>query len=181
MSKYISLLLLLVISFSSCKRKQEDILADTKKTVEEINKGLQKLTKKQVDDITSATGGTITGYYRDEEVRKIYAEHFGDKSRVFTEYYFDEGMLIYVVKQEFIYNKPQSYTEEAARSFNDTVWYDDKKTKLEISRFYFNNNKLIKWINGDNIDVPVNNPDFTDKESAIWAEAVTLIKELKEE
>ena len=181
MSKYISLLLLLAISFFSCKRKQEDILANTKKTVEEINSNLQKLTKKQAEDITSVTGGSITGYYRDDEIRKIYYEHFGEKSRVFTEYYFDDGMLIYVLKQEYIYNRPQSYTEELAKSNNDTNWYDDKKTKLEISRFYFDKNTMIKWIDGDNIDVPVNKPDFINKQSAIWAETVILIKQLKEE
>jgi len=181
MSKYISLLLLLVIGFSSCKRKQEDILTSTKKTVEEINKGLQKLTKKQTDDITSVTGGSITGYFRDDEIRKIYYEHFGEKSRVFSEYYFDDGMLIYILKQEYIYNRPQSYTEELARSNNDTNWYDDKKTRLEISRFYFDKNKMIKWIDGDNIDVPVNKPDFINKQSSLWAETVILIKQLKEE
>ena len=40
---------------------------------------------------------------------------------------------------------------------------------------------MIKWIDGDNIDVPVNKPDFINKQSAIWAETVILIKQLKEE
>ena len=181
MKRFLTLVLLLLICFSSCKEKQEDVLADIKKKKEEINSDLKKLTIKQVDDLTSPTGGSISGWYRDEELRKIYAEHFGDKSRTFSEYYFDEGMLIYVMKQEYIYNKPQSYTEEAAKSFNDTVWYDDKKTRLEVSRFYFNKNKLIKWINGNNEDVPVNKPEFIDKESALWAETIILMKQLKEQ
>ncbi len=134
---------------------------------------------------TSVTGDTITGYYRrDEEIRKIYYQNtFGEKSRIFSEYYFDDGMLIYLVKQEYIYNRPQSYTEELARSNNDSNWYDDKKTKLQVSKFYFDKNKLIKWIDGsnNNTDVPVNKPDFINKQSSVWAETVILIKQLKED
>ena len=181
MKRFLTLLLLSIICFSSCKEKQEDILADIKKKKEEINGGLKKLTLKQVEDITSASGGSISGWYRDEEIRKIYAEYFGDKKRTFSEYYFDDGMLIYVMKQEYIYNKPQSYTEDAAKSFNDTEWYDDKKTKLEVSSFYFNKNKLIKWTDDDNIDVSINSPEFINKESALWAETVILMKQLKEQ
>jgi hypothetical protein len=171
----------LSIAFSSCKKKPEDVLADIKKKKEEINSNLKKLKTKHVDDITSITGGSITGYYKDDEIKKIYAEHFGDKSRVFTEYYFDDGLLIFVMKQEFIYNRPQSYTEELARSNNDTNWYDDKKTRLEMDRFYFNKNKLVKWIDGNNADIPVNKPEFINKESSLWAETVILMKQLKEE
>ena len=181
MRKLFVLALLLFISISSCKRKQEDILTDIKKKKEEINNGLNKLTKRQVDDLTSLTGGAITGYYRDEEIRKIYYEHFGEKSRVFSEYYFDDGMLIFIMKQEFNYNRPQSYTEELSKINNDSEWYDDKKTKLQINRFYFDKNKLIKWIDGDNVDMPVNKPEFINKESALWTETIILMKQLKQD
>jgi hypothetical protein len=92
-------------------------------------------------------------------------------------------MLIFVTRQEYIYNKPQYYTEEKAIENNDTVWYDDKKTVLQMSRFYFNKNKLIKWIDGANNgeDVAVNKPEFTNKESSLWAETVILLKQLKED
>ena len=167
--------------FSSCKKKQEDILADIKKKKEEINSGLKKLTIKRVDDITSVTGGSISGYYRDDELRKIYFEHFGDKSMVFTEYYFDDGMLIFILKQEYVYNRPISYTQELALSNNDSNWYDDRKTKLEVSSFYFNKNKLIKWIDGNKTDIPADKPDIVTKEGSLLAETIILVKQLKEE
>ena len=181
MQRFLTLLLFCVICFSSCHRKKEDILADTKKKKEEINNSLKKLTMRQVDDLTSVAGGSITGYFRDDELRKIYYEHFGEKSRVFSEYYFDDGMLIFIMKQEYVYNKPQSYTEELATANHDSEWYDDKKTKLQISQYYFDKNKLIKWINSDNEDMPVNKPEFKNRESSLWAETVILIKQLKEE
>ena len=175
------LVLLFVIGFVSCKKKQEDVLAGVKKHTTEINNKLKDYTLKQVDDITSPGGGHISGYYRDEEIKKIIAQRFSDSNRVFTEYYFDDGMLIFVLKQDFIYNRHATYTEEVAKAAGDSTWYDDKKTRMEVSRFYLNENKLIKWLNQDNSDVAVNSLAFINKQSELWAETVVLIKELKEQ
>jgi len=180
MNKFLAASLALIICFSSCKKKEADVIVDIQKTTADINKKLGKYTKKTVDDITNVASGTITGYYRDDEVKKIYAEHFAETGRTFSEYYFDDGLLIQIVDQEFIYNKPQSYTEEKARKDNDTAWYDDKKTKLEIYHYYFSKNKLIKWTGDDNKAISVSTANFTDKESELWAKTLVLLKELKE-
>jgi hypothetical protein len=165
----------------SCKKKQSEALSDIKKNYGKINKNLKDYTKKVVDDITSREHGTITGYFRDEEAKKIYVEHFGEDSRTFTEYYFDDGNLIYMLKQEFVYNKPAAYTEEKAKAANDSIWYDDKKTRLEISAFYFYDNKLIKWVRPGGQDVAVNTAEFTEKEPILLAEALIALKQVKSE
>ncbi len=181
MSKYLSLFILLVIAFSSCKKKPEDVVASVTKNVASIDNKLNEYKAKSVDDITSKAKGTLTGYYRENEVKKIYSEHFTDTSRIFAEYYFDDGMLIYIREQNFRYNCADTITEEKAKAKNDTVWYDDKKTKLEISRFYFNKNKLVKWIVPGNKEITPATAEFIDKESILWGETVILIKELKEQ
>jgi hypothetical protein len=181
MRKFITLFCLLAVCFSSCKKKQEDILADIRKKYGEINNKLKDYTRKQVDDITTVGAGTITGYYRDDEIKKLVAERFTDTCRTFTEDYFDDGMLIFMVEQNFVYNKPNTYTEEKARALGDSVWYDDKKTTMETNRFYFHKNKLIKWIDADNSDMPVNTSEFSDRQSLIWAKTAVLIKQLKEQ
>jgi len=176
----LSVFLLFIIFFSSCKKKEGDVIADIQKTSAEINKKLKKYTVKHTDDLTTRDGGSITGYYRDDEAKKIYTEHFADNGRTFSEYYFDDGLMIQIVKQEFTYNRPRSYTEEKARKDNDSEWYDDKKTKMEIYHYYFSKNKLIKWTGNDNNVITVSSANFTDKESELWAETVILLKELKE-
>jgi len=181
MSKLLAFSLLLIIGISSCKKKEGDVIADIQKKTAEINKKLDKYKMRSVDDITNSAAGNITGYYRDDEVKKVYAEHFAETGRTFSEYYFDDGLLIQIIKQEFIYNRPRSYTEEKAKQDNDTVWYDDKKTKLEIYRYYFSDNKLIKWTGSDNKAITVSTANFTDKESELWAETLILLKQLKEE
>jgi len=156
-------------------------MADIKKNYTKINGKLKDYTRKQVDDITSPGGGGITGYYQDDEIKKVIAQRFTDTNRVFTEYYYDDGMLIFVTEQNFVYNKPNTYTEEKALANNDSVWYDDKKTVMQISRFYFHKNKLIKWLDQDNSDVAVNSAKFIDKQPELWANAVVLLKQLKEQ
>jgi hypothetical protein len=180
MKQFLSILFITVVCFSACKRKQEDVLASVRKHYAEINAKLKDYTPKHVDDISTPGGGAINGYYRDDEIKKIAAEHYADSCRTFSEYYFDDGMLIFVVKQNFIYNKPISYTEEKAKALGDSVWYDDKKTRLEVSRYYFRENKMVKWIQGES-DMPVNTSEFIDKQSQILVEAVLYIKELKEQ
>jgi hypothetical protein len=181
MNRILIYILLLVVGFTACKKKHENSIKDIKEKVNKINSKLADYTKRQVDDLTSREGGNITGFYRDEEVKKIYAQHFGTTSRSFTEYYFDDGMLIYVLKQDYIYNRPNNYTEDVAKAKGDSVWYDDRKTRLAISRFFFNDNIMIKWVNSDKVDVPVNSPEFLEKQSSLWAETIILIKQLKEQ
>lgn len=181
MNKIFTVLVLVVLAFASCKKKQEDILAKIGKNTELINSKLKEYTLKQADDIVSEEHGVVMGYFRDEEAKKVTTQHFGTNSRRFTDYYFDDGMLIYVRSEEYVYNKPNTYTEEVAKAANDSVWYDDKLTKLEINRYYFNDNKLIKWTGPSSNDVPVNIADFTQKEPTILAQALIALKQLNAE
>jgi hypothetical protein len=179
----IVVLLALLVTFSACKKKQEDIIADTKEKKEKIEQKLNDYTSKRVDDLTykNKGAGTINGYFRDKEVKKIHAEHFTQNGRAFTDYYFDDGMLIYVLKQDYLYNRPNTYSEEVAKERGDSVWYDDKKTQLTINSYYFHKNKLIKWEGVDGNSQPVNTSDFAERESAIWAEAIILLKQVNDE
>jgi hypothetical protein len=181
MNKYLFSCLLFISLFFSCKQSPDDAVTNAKKKSNTINEKLKDYREKRVDDIVSKAAGTITGYYRDEEIKKIYAEHFSDTNRVFTEYYFDDGMLIYIMQQNFVYNRPVTYTEEKAKAHDDTAWYDDRKTRLEITRYYFHKNNLVRWIAPGNIEEAAGTTAFVDKQSLLWAETAILIKELKEQ
>lgn len=151
-----------------------------KNTREKINTKLKDYSMRKVDDLVVEGTGVVTGYFRDEEVKKVLTERYGTESRMFTEYYFDDGELIYVLQQEYVYNKPNTYTEEVAKFQGDSVWYDDTKTKLEINKYYLSDNKLIKWTGPSDNDVPVNIADFTRKEPLVLAEALMALKKLKD-
>ena len=181
MNKYAALLCFSLLCFAACKQKPDDVIASANKKVAAINKKLPDYKQKVVDDITSPTKGNITGYYRDDEVKKVYAEHFSDTDRIFASYYFDDGMLIYAEEQDYKYNCSNKITPEIAAANHDSVYYDDKKTRLLVSRYYFDKNKLIKWeppvVNGK----PAPTGDLIAKESLLWAQTLVLLKQLKDE
>jgi len=179
MSRFFAIIFLAIIGISSCKKKQGDVMADIKKKVSQIDQGLKDLSHKQVEDLSTRGGGTIIGYYDGEEVKKIRAEQFTDTCRTFSELYFDDGMLIFVLEHYYIYNKPMTYTEDVARANNDTVWYDDKKTIAQTNLYYLKSNKLFKWMR-DNSDVTVNSSEFINREPQLWTKALIFMKELKE-
>jgi len=181
MKKMFSLLLMFGLSISACKKKQEDILASIKASKEKINTKLKDYSVRKVDDIVLKGNGVVTGWYNDDEVKKVITEQYEDDHRSFTEYYFADGELIYVVSQDYVYNKPMSYTEEVANFQGDSVWYDDTKTKLEVNKYYLNDNKLMKWTGPSDDDVPVNIADFTQKEPLLLAHALMALKKLKNE
>ncbi len=178
MNKLFTVLVLVFFAITSCKKKQADILSKIAKNTQQINSKLKEYTLKQADDIVSEDHGVVMGYFRDEEAKKVSTQHFGTKSRSFTDYYFDNGMLIYVYSEEYVYNKPNTYTEEVARAANDSDWYDDKKTIMEINKYYFDDNKLIKWTGPSSSDVPVNIAEFTQREPTILAQALIALKQL---
>ena len=180
MIRHFYIMILVTTGFASCKEKPEDAVANAIKRYETINSKLGDYRSKTVDDIISPAPGTITGYYREEELKKVHAEHFTDTNRVFADYYFDDGMLVFIQQQDFVYNMPDTLTEEKAKAKGDSVWYDDRKTRLEVSRFYFYKNKLEKWVMPGGKTVDDKSADFIDKESVLWGETVILIKELKE-
>jgi len=181
MKRLLLLLFIAITSFTACKKKQENILASIAQKRDKINSKLKDYTLRKADDIVTNGQGVITGYFRDEEAKKITTEIYAPERRTYTDYYFDDGMLIYVICQDFIYNKPNTYTEQLAKWHNDTEWYDDTKTRLEINKYYFNDNKLIKWTGPSSTDIPVNIADFTRKEPILMAQALVALKQLKEE
>ncbi len=181
MRRFAVLLFVMLISVCACKKKQEDIIAGIKKKYTEINEKIKDYTPRRVDDITNPGGGTITGYYKGDEVKKVIAAHFSDSTRTFIEFYFDDGFLIMIWEQNYVYNRPMQYTEEVARAKGDSVWYDDKKTLRQTSLFYFHKNKLVKWLNRDGEEVAPATADFVDMESILWGQTAILLKQLKQE
>jgi hypothetical protein len=179
MKRILLLAFIAIVSFGACKKKQEDVLASIKKKKEKIETKLKDYSFRKVDDLISDGNGVVSGYFKDAEAKKVSTQHFGKEKRSFTDFYFDDGMLIYAVSQDFVYNKPNYYTEELAKEAHDTEWYDDSKTKLEINKYYFSDNKLIKWTGPQATDVPVNIADFTKQEPVILAHALIALKQLK--
>jgi len=78
----------------------------------------------------SAEGGVLTAYFEGANVAKMLATYYGEMGRTNEEFYYRDGKLIFVLRTELNYNRPLT----------------GKVVSRKVSRFYFHDDKLIRWI-----------------------------------
>lgn len=91
----------------------------------------------------SAEGGEATFYYTDKGLQKVIAKHYGEIGQKLTEYYLLNGQLSFVFEKEYKYNRPLFYDAKAMKENNDTEAFDLKKSKIIMTRNYFENGNII--------------------------------------
>lgn len=96
-----------------------------------INKGLAryKVVKKELAGF-STEGGELTAYFDGAKIMKMAATYMGETNSSFEEFYYSNDKLIFVLRKQEIYDEPMS----------------GKVVKTKVNRFYFNDGKLIKWV-----------------------------------
>ncbi|WP_157098076.1 hypothetical protein [Niabella ginsenosidivorans] len=97
-------------------------------------------------------GGSLTGYFKNDTLKKII-EWVGLSNKVIqNEYYLDKGKLIFV------------YSTESRYKYNDgTQSFDYSKLNIVFKgRYYFNNDKLIDTILSDKQHIDTKQEDATD-------------------
>ncbi len=137
---------------SSIDKESEEIVS-IKKWFSEINSSISNYKKKENKDIDIYKDSNpekysyeseriyrlamvdLERYYESNELRKAIVRFYGYQEDLISEYYFWNDSLFFVFKTEINYLKSKS-----ADDFTES----DKK-KME-SRFYFQNGKLIRWL-----------------------------------
>lgn len=160
-------------------RKQADVIAAAKIARTTINKNLKNYSYREAQDMITKETGSVVGYFDDDQPAKISSQTFSETKRVFRDYYFNDGMLALISEQIYTYNKPNIYTEAVAKAAGDSVWYDDAKTVCTTNTYFFNDNKLIKWIGPEGNDIATNSVDFTKTEPELLSQAIYALRQLK--
>lgn len=114
-----------------------------------INKGLAKYkkVKKKLSGF-SVEGGELVAYLDGPAVVKIVANHYGEGGKATEEYYYSKGKLIFVYRKDYHYDKPLS----------------GKVVRTEENRFYFENDRLIRWINESGKQVAPGTAEYRQKQ-----------------
>ena len=180
MKKIIVAFLLATLCFSSCS---EDDISGTIKMCSEINGHLSDYKKKSID-LTGITagGGSVSGYFKGKHLVMATVSTFAEYNRNVTEYYFDDDKLACVLKQDYTYNQPTYYTDEMAREDGDTAahgGYDDTKTKLKVTRYYFYDGRMVKWFDDNNKLISDNDRHYEFQTAMLLSDAEKLQKMLK--
>ncbi len=112
----------------------------------------------------STDGADISKYYDGKECVKIRMEYYGETGKLFREYYVKDDKLLFVFDQEYRYNMPYYMDSVRASQSGFNQWFDPEKTKLSESRYYFENSKLIRWIDPTGQHVSDDTDDWNEKE-----------------
>ncbi len=98
----------------------------------------------------SLEGGQLIAYFDRGAIVKIVSRHFGEGGNTTEEYYYANGQLIFVFERISYYDRPMS----------------GKVIRTIENRYYFQDNKLIRWIdeNGNSVSP---NEDYRLKETEL--------------
>jgi hypothetical protein len=149
----VSLVALFLSSVLSNVAAGRNAVADPVQTIRQqyaaINKGLTKYkkVKKKLSGF-SLEGGDLVAYLDGPAVVKIVANHYGEGGKATEEYYYWKGKLIFVYRKDYHYDKPMS----------------GKVVRTEENRFYFDNGRLIRWINESGKPVASDTTEYQQKQ-----------------
>ena len=146
-------------------KTEEEIISDIREKFGAINYNInsyKKVTKDLMDESTE--GGVLEGYFKNGELKKIVVSYYGEMGKLIEEYYFWDNDLFFVFTQEYSYNMPINMD-------------GSKVDKIYENRYYFHNDKLIRWLDPDKEKVA--NSKFNQKETGILQGAKKLKEKLK--
>jgi hypothetical protein len=133
--KHILILVFLALAIPAAFAKPgvqaTDPIAPIRQHYAQINSNvrLYRRVKKELSGF-SAEGGELVAYFHGPSIMKMVATYFGEGGKATEEYYYWDGKLIFVLRTDYRYNRPLT----------------GKVVKTDVSRFYFNADKLIRWI-----------------------------------
>lgn len=140
---------------------QKDEIEIIRQHYADINKSvpLYRRVKKNLSGF-SAEGGELAAYFHGPSVMKMVATFFGETGKSIEEYYFWNGQLIFVFRAENNYDKPLS----------------GKVVRKTESRFYFKDEKLIRWLGEDGKVVSSDSNEYAGKQSDYLKTAKQLME-----
>jgi hypothetical protein len=112
------------------------------------NQAKYKQVKKELSGF-SAEGGELVAYFDGRSIMKIVATYYGETGKTREEYYYWDGQLLFVFRKEFTYDKPLS----------------GKVVRTRDNRFYFNNDKLVRWIDENGQAVAPDKTEYVEEQN----------------
>ena len=96
----------------------------------------------------SAEGGELVAYFDGPKIMKIVATHYGEGGKALEEYYYWNDKLIFIFRKDSNYDKPGS----------------GKVVSTAENRFYFSDDRLVRWIDESAKQIAPGNSEYLEKE-----------------
>jgi len=102
----------------------------------------------------STEGGQAKAYFIEDKIGKTSVEYFGETGKLYTEFYYSENQLIFCFVKKTNYDLPISVE-------------GSKEIESIEDRFYFSDNKMIRWLKNDKSKANLSTQESKDKELEI--------------
>jgi hypothetical protein len=157
-----------IILNASAQKSESEKIKDIRTRYYEIMKNLDNYDKQMIEDNDqSAEGGIIYYYLKDQKVKLIKAEYYGESGNLKLSYYFNEDKLFFMFSERMSYDVP--------------IYVDDSgKGTLEENRYYFRDDIMIRWLDNEKKQVDKKVESYALKEAEIIKDAYNYLKMNKE-
>ncbi|HEX8636361.1 MAG TPA: hypothetical protein VF703_19725 [Pyrinomonadaceae bacterium] len=127
-----------------------------------INRSLGKYrrVKKELSGF-STEGGELAAYFDGKVVMKIATINQGETGRSFEDFYYWDEKLIFVFRKEDTYTEP----------------FSGKVARTTENRFYFNDGKLVRWIDGNAKQVAPGGSEYREKQNNYLRASARLVED----
>lgn len=140
-------------------------IKQTIKTCKIVEKPLPKM---------SSEGGYIKGYYDGEFLISFETGLFGDMGKTISNYYFNNGEIIFIKTTDYNYNVPFYIDEKVAKEDGYAEFFDEQKTIEETNKYYFDKGDLVLWIDEDKNKVANKSMKFISKNNEFKSDIIGL-------
>lgn len=165
---------LIVFSLGNLFSQNTDTLInDIRIKYKTINDSLSTYSKVFNEEWDYASEGT-DGYafYDNNDLKLIKVGLYGETGRKELEYYFHNDVLFFAFVTDYSYNRPIYYTGEDVTEGDEA--FDPNKTVKNENRYYFFENKMIRWLDSKKNQVPSSKPGYKEKGEGIFEHAELL-------
>ncbi len=132
------------------------------------------------DDQYSTEGGRITVFLSKKKFKKISAVYLGETNKYQVDFYFKDGKVFFIYQVRTIYNAPIYITKPEAEKQGIEA-FNPEKSKVQATRYYYKDGKLIRFINEKNKKINVDDKSVKEKSKAVKEELKRILAIIKKE
>ena len=178
------LIAVFILAFSPClafAQTTESIVHDIRHKYNQIQTQLPKYQTKQIPIFNESTeGGEARAFFDDQQdIKCIEIIWLGESGKKIMTYYFDKTQLFFAYEQRIIYNRPIYWNIELAKEIGDTEIFDPQKSTITIQRYYFENEKLVLWLDHANKSVNLDKLETKQQSQDILHHAAKMYRKFK--
>lgn len=169
-----------ILIISNYSQADDSVIASIRNEYRLIQQGLPAFKAETVELEDYALEGADARAYRDKtgSIRHIKAGFFHESGKEYKNFYYRNGMLIFALYITHRYNQHTGITPEIAKQEGMEA-FDPKKTLITEDRYYFSNNRMVRWIDENKKEVKSSTKEFKDSEEEVMANSNDMLSKFK--